>query len=128
MIIETSAIVAILLKEPGYEQLMEKVGQAGVVGVGTPTLTEAGIVLTARLGPLGMSMLGRFIQESGLIVVPFGSPHWGIAVDAFDRFGKGRHPAALNFGDGMSYATARLAKQPLLAVGQDFVQTDLELA
>ena len=128
MILDTSAIIAILLKEPGHERLVAKLGQAGAIGVGAPTLTEAGIVLTARLGPAGMSMLGRLIQESGASIVPFGGDHWKAAVDAFDRFGKGRHPAALNFGDCLSYATASLARQPLLAIGQDFAQTDLDLA
>ena len=128
MIIDTSAIVAILLREPGYELLVAKLGQAPVVGIGAPTLAETGIVLTARLGPVGMSMLGRLIQESGSSIVPFGAAHWQAAVDAFDRFGKGRHPAGLNFGDCLSYALASLSNQPLLAVGEDFAQTDLDLA
>lgn len=128
MIVDTSAMLAILLKEQGHERLVALLGKADAIGVGAPTLAEAGIVLTARLGPVGMSMLGRLIQECGAIVVPFGSAHWTVAVDAFDRFGKGRHPAALNFGDCMSYATAKLARKPLLAVGRDFVQTDLDVA
>ncbi len=128
MIIDTSAILAILLKEPDYAQLVAKLAQARVVGVGAPTMVEAGIVLTARLGPTGMGMLARLMQEGGVSIVPFGAAHWTAAVDAFDRYGKGRHPAALNFGDCLSYATASLARKPLLAIGQDFAQTDLELA
>jgi ribonuclease VapC len=128
MIIDTSAILAILLHEPGHEALVVKVGGAAVVGVGAPTLAEASAVLTSRLGPSGLSMLGRLIQESGATVVPFGATHWQIAVDAFNRFGKGRHPAALNFGDCLTYAIARAARQPLLAVGDDFTRTDLDMA
>ena len=128
MIVDTSAIIAILLKEPGYEALVAKAIQPGPIAVGAPTLTEAGIVLTARLGGAGLSMLRRLLQELDIGVVPFGPVHWQVAVDAFDRYGKGRHPAALNFGDCMSYATASVAKQPLLAIGQDFVHTDLDLA
>jgi len=128
MIVDTSAIIAILLKEPNHARLVAKLGRASRVGIGAPTLAETGVVLTARLGPSGLSMLGRFLQESGAIVVPFGGAHWLAAVDAFDRFGKGRHPAALNFGDCLSYAMASLARQPLLAVGRDFPQTDLDLA
>lgn len=128
MIIDSSAIIAILLREPGYERLMVAFESARVVGVGAPTLVETGIVLTARLGPAGMSILSRFLQESGAVIVPFGPAHWQTAVDAFDRFGKGRHPAALNFGDCLSYATATMAGQPLLAVGLDFPLTDLQLA
>ena len=63
----------------------------------------------------------------GIAIVPFTDLHWQRTIDAFARFGKGRHPAALNFGDCMSYATAALARQPLLCVGDDFRKTDLEL-
>jgi ribonuclease VapC len=60
--------------------------------------------------------------------VPFGEGHWPVAVDAFIRFGKGRHPASLNFGDCLTYAVARLADQPLICVGDDFAKTDLTTA
>jgi ribonuclease VapC len=61
-------------------------------------------------------------------VIPFGEDHWQEALTAFDRFGKGRHPADLNYGDCLTFATARVARQPLLAVGNDFPLTDLNLA
>jgi ribonuclease VapC len=61
-------------------------------------------------------------------VVPFDEGHWREALAAFIRFGKGRHPAGLNFGDCLSYATATIAAQPLLAVGEDFAKTDLVVA
>ena len=61
-------------------------------------------------------------------MVPFGELHFGAAVEAWLRFGKGRHPAALNFGDCMSYAVAKVANTPLLFVGEDFPQTDIEIA
>jgi len=61
-------------------------------------------------------------------VIEFGEHHWSVALGAFSRFGKGRHPAALNFGDCMTYAIAEVARRPLLCVGEDFAQTDLELA
>src|SRR5581483_4641869 len=95
--------------------------------VGGPTLAETGIVLTARLGPSGRTLLARFVQETGLVVVPFGDEHWAAAIDAFLRFGKGRHPAALNFGDCLTYAVARLAGEPLLCLGDDFAKTDLQV-
>jgi ribonuclease VapC len=63
-----------------------------------------------------------------VLVIPFGEPHWSAAATAFIRFGKGRHPAALNYGDCMTYATARVAERPLLYVGNDFAQTDIEAA
>jgi ribonuclease VapC len=128
VILDSSAIVAILLREPGHESLLERLAEAQQAGVGAPTLAGAGIVLSARLGVTGKTLLARFVQESGLVIVPFGDEHWRAAIDAFLRFGKGRHPAGLNFGDCLAYAAASLAGQPLLCRGDDFAQTDIELA
>jgi len=128
MIIDTSAIVALLFKEPGYEELVDKLSDADSLGIGTPTLAETGIVLSARLGPGGKTVLARLIQELGILQIPFGEAHWQEAVDAYERFGRGRHPAGLNFGDCISYATAKLAGQQLLYVGKDFSKTDIEKA
>lgn len=127
MIVDSSAIVAILLREPGYELMLSSVEQAETAKAGAPTLADTGIVLVARLGVPGKTLLARFIAESGLSVVPFGTEHWPVAVDAFARYGKGRHPAALNFGDCLTYAIARLADEPLLCKRNDFAQTDLRL-
>ncbi len=128
MILDSSAIVAALLREPGHERVIDTVGDAPAAGAGTPTLTETGIVLTARIGPAGRTLLVRFLDESGVAPVAFDEDHVRVAIDAFDRYGKGRHRAGLNFGDCMAYATAKLAGRPLLCVGEDFSQTDLELA
>jgi ribonuclease VapC len=84
--------------------------------------------MSSRAGPRGRTLLARLVQEAGLAVIPFTEPHAATAVDAFLRFGRGRHPAALNFGDCMMYATAFLADEPLLCVGDDFDQTDLRIA
>jgi ribonuclease VapC len=67
-------------------------------------------------------------MEGSIAMVPFGEEHYSAAVEAWLRYGKGRHKAALNFGDCMSYATAKLSNQPLLCSGKDFSQTDLQLA
>ena len=128
MIVDSSAVVSVLLREPGYESLLERLSREQATGIGGPTLAETGIVLTARLGATGRTYLARFLQESGLVVVPFGEEHWRAAVDAFVRFGRGRHAAGLNFGDCLTYATARLAGESLLCVGDDFAKTDLALA
>lgn len=128
MIVDTSALLAIVFKEPGYEALIEKLLAPGRRGVGTPTLAEAGIVLTARLEGDAEALLSGMLQQFEVVPVPFGDGHWRAAVEAFHRFGKGRHPAALNFGDCMSYATAKLADRPLLFVGEDFSKTDLRAA
>lgn len=125
MIVDTSAVVAIFLKEPGWEKLFSLLSAAPDAGMGSPTLAETGIELTARLGYDARGALLRFVQEFGIVDVPFGELHWRAAVEAYSRFGKGRHKAGLNFGDCITYATARLADQPLLFVGEDFSQTDL---
>ncbi len=99
MILDTSAVVAIVMKEPGYEELLQRMASSDPA-IGTATLAETAIV-------------------------PFGESHCGAAVDAWLRYGKGRHPAALNFGDCLSYTVARLANEPLLFVGDDFALTDI---
>jgi ribonuclease VapC len=128
VILDSSAILAILLEEPGVDQLLLKLRGASLIAVGGPTLAETGIVLSSRLGIDARAFIGRFLQELSVTVLPFGERHWLEAVGAFRCFGKGRHPAALNLGDCMSYAVARLANQPLLCVGKDFPKTDLNLA
>ena len=127
MIVDASALVAIVLREPGWDALVEALS-ASPAGVGAPTLVEAGLVLTAKLGPGGRSLLARLVQEARIDVVPFTDEHWPIAIHAYARFGKGRHPAGLNFGDCLTYAVASLAGQPLLYVGEDFARTDLPRA
>ena len=126
MIVDTSAIIGVAFKEPGYEELIEKLAGADYLGIGTPSLAETGMVLSARLGVGAKSLLARLLQEFGIAEVPFGEAHWREAVDAYERFGRGRHPAKLNFGDCLSYATAKLAGQPLLFLGEDFKKTDIE--
>jgi ribonuclease VapC len=127
LILDSSAVLAILFREPGFEKLADKLAAASNPGIGAPTLAETGIVLAARLGIESRPLLASFLMERGVAIVPFGEAHWRSAVDAYQRFGKGRHPAGLNFGDCMSYATARLADQPLLCAGTDFAKTDLRL-
>ena len=128
MIIDTSAIVSILLKEPEHAHLVDLLVVDPRPAVSSATLVETGIVLSARLKEDARGLLARFLREAGIDVVPFGESHYSAAVDAWLRFGKGRHPAALNFGDCLSYATASLAGEPLLCLGDDFSKTDLELA
>jgi ribonuclease VapC len=128
LILDTSALVAIVIREPGWERLLDRVTEAPAAGVGAPTLAEAGLVLTGRIELEGKRLLALFVMEFEIVVVTFGDAHWKVAVDAFRRFGKGRHPAGLNFGDCLSYATAKLAGQPLLCTGKDFARTDLEIA
>jgi ribonuclease VapC len=120
--------VAIALGEREVDDLLEKLMAASAIGLGTPSLAEAGVVLSARLGRDPRGILARLIQELGIVPIPFGDEHWKEAIEAYRRYGKGGHRAALNFGDCLAYATAKLAAQPLLCTGTDFSRTDLPLA
>ena len=128
MIVDSSAIVAMVVREPGWEGLIARLGADEAPAIGAPTLAEVGLVLTAKIGAEARTILSRFLQETSLTVVPFGEEHWPVAIEAYRRFGKGRHAAALNFGDCLTYAVARLSGQPLLFVGEDFSKTDLPSA
>jgi ribonuclease VapC len=128
MIVDSSAIVAIFLQELGYEILINKLSETDRVGIGAPTLVECGIVLSARLDQDARGLLERFLREANIVTVPFTDEHFGVAIGAWRKFGKDRHPAALNFGDCLTYAVAKLANMPLLFIGDDFPQTDLLLA
>ena len=128
MIVDTSAVIAIVFKEPGQEELIHKMSEAEYLGIGTPTLAETGRVLSARLQAGGRTLLARLCQELGLVQIPFGDAHWRDAVEAYERFGRCRHSARLYFGDCLSYATAKLAGQALRCAGEDFSKTDLEIA
>lgn len=127
MIIDTSAVIAIVNHERDHASVRQALVRAPILRMGAPTHVEAGAVLVSRLGLRGLTVLARFIQENRIEISPFTDLHSDIAIDAYKRFGKGRHPASLNLGDCHTYATARLAREPLLFVGNDFSQTDLDL-
>lgn len=126
MILDTSAIVAVLLQEPERTEFIGRIENASWVGVGAPTLAEASVVLTRRTDD--PRLLEGFLVRTLTIVVPFEREHWLAAAHAWSTFGKGRHPAQLNFGDCLAYATAKVAGEPLLCKGDDFAKTDIELA
>jgi ribonuclease VapC len=128
VIVDTSALIAITFREPGHLGLITKLASAASAGIGTPTLAEAGLVLAARLRRDPRDLLVRLLGEFSIEEVPFGDVHWKEAVDAYLRFGRRRHKAQLNFGDCLTYAVARLAGEPLLFTGNDFTETDLEVA
>jgi len=128
VILDASALIAIVLDEPEREILVAKINAADTIAVGAPTLVEAGIVLSARAGQDVSAVLMELLASADAIVIEFGQRHWREAVSAWGRFGKGRHPAGLNFGDCLTYATALVAGQLLLAKGDDFTQTDIPLA
>ena len=128
MIIDSSALVAIVLQEPEADRLLQRMRDASYLAIGAATLLKTGIVLSARLREDARGLLARVLQESGITVVDVTEAHFGVAMDAWLRYGKGRHPASLNFGDCMSYAISVVAGAPLLCIGDDFPQTDCVLA
>ena len=127
MIIDTSAIVTVLLREVDSDRVLDQLESVDVCRVGAPTLVETGMVMTGKMGDDGRMLLLAFLADQNIDVLSFNDAHWRVAQSAFVRFGKGRHPAALNLGDCFTYATAYVAGEPLLCVGNDFAKTDLEL-
>ena len=128
MILDSSALVAIALDEPERPSLIAKINAADTVAIGAPTLVEAGIVLSARIGQDAGGVLAELIEAVDAVVVECGPQHWRAAIAAWWRYGKGRHAAGLNFGDCLAYAMAVVSGEPLLAKGDDFPKTDVPLA
>src|ERR1700735_14051 len=127
MIIDSSAVLAVVGGQPGDERIVHEIAASTGTRIGAPTQLETGIVLMARLGPRGRTVLARLLQENAIQTVAFDEGHAAVALDAYSRFGKGRHSAALTFGDCCTYATASIASAELLCVGNDFRHTDLPL-
>jgi len=128
MTIDSSALVAIIFAEAGHLDLVDRVLEADHARVGAPTLVETSIVVAARSGKPISGIVEGVVEELGVTIVPFGEAEWRAARDAYLRFGRGRHPAGLNFGDCLAYATALVARDTLLYVGRDFGKTDIVAA
>ena len=126
MVIDTSALIAVLLGEPEAEAVAAL--EASIVVVPAATLVEAGIVAESRLGPDGALDLTTLLEEAEVAVEPFTQGDARAALDARRRFGNGRHPAGLNLGDCFAYAVAARRGDSLLFVGDDFAQTDVRPA
>lgn len=125
MVLDSSVLIAIIMAEPGSEDLLSKVRNTTPVCIAAPSLVETAMVLSRRLAGNPLPLLLELLRELEVEVVPFTAEHTRAAVRAFVTFGKGRHPAALNFGDCLTYAVASVANQPLLSVGNDYARTDL---
>jgi ribonuclease VapC len=125
MTLDSSALVAILFAEPGHLELVDKILDAEHVRIGAPTLVEASLVFAGRRKAASADEAEGLVRELGVTVVAFGEREWKAAVRAFLKFGRGRHPASLNFGDCLAYASASIAGDTLLFVGDDFAKTDI---
>ncbi len=126
MVLDTSAMVAILVSEPEADRLVAAVDADHTRLVSAATVVEASLVILGRFGEAGEPQLDRLLRTIGAEVVPVGEEQVGIARDAALRYGRGRHAAALNFGDCFSYALSIARNEPLLFVGDDFSKTDVE--
>lgn len=127
MVIDTSALIAILQGEPTAERLLAAVEADQRRLVSAATVVEASFVVLGRFGEAGDSQLDRLLRTLGVDVVPVGEEQALLAREAGLRFGRGRHPAALKFGDCFSYALSVVRAEPLLFVGEDFSQTDVDI-
>ncbi len=127
MVIDTSAIMAMLLGEPSAERLIAAVESDPRRLVSAATVVEASLVMLGRYGEAGEPPLDRLFRSLGAAVVPVDEAQVALARDAALRYGRGRSPASLNFGDCFSYALAVASDEPLLFVGDDFSKTDVEV-
>ncbi|NLH82936.1 MAG: type II toxin-antitoxin system VapC family toxin [Phyllobacteriaceae bacterium] len=123
--LDTSVILTMALDEPEAEQFRSLVGREALV-IGWPTLLEARMVLTGKGFPNAQAIVAQLVDLPRLTAIAFGERHYHAAERAFEAFGKGRHPAALNMGDCFAYAVSKVARAPLLFKGGDFSQTDVE--
>lgn len=126
-VVDTSAIVAVLLEEPGSEAIERELLQGPCV-MSAATRVELGIVVEARAGAAGTQLLEELLARIDIRIAPVDEDQARDALVCWRRFGKGRHEAALNFGDTFAYALARQTGQPLLHVGNDFSRTDITAA
>jgi ribonuclease VapC len=125
MVLDTSALLALLLDEPEAEDFRTAVEEDTTRLVSAATLLETALVIEARKGEPGGRELDTLIQKADVVVVPVDAEHVSEARRAYRRFGKGRHAAGLNFGDVFAYALARTAGEALMFKGEDFAKTDI---
>jgi len=125
MVLDSSALLVLLLDEPEAEDFRAAVEEDTTRLVSAATLLETALLIEARKGEPGGRELDALIHKAEVVVVPVDAEHVSEARRAYRRFGKGRHAAGLNFGDLFAYALARTAGEPLLFKGDDFTKTDV---
>jgi ribonuclease VapC len=127
MVIDTSALLAIFLAEPERKPFLDSILQSETRMISAANVLETGIVLEARRGESAGREFDLFLVRANLQIVSVDSEQAEIARSAWRKYGKGRHRAALNFGDCFAYALAKSSGEPLLAKGTDFVATDIDV-
>ncbi len=128
MIVDSSAVCAILLRETDGPYFEEALFRVHGLRMSAFNVLESAIVLESRLGPAGGVEFDGFLQRESIEIVPVTAEHVTAARRAWREFGKGNHPAALNLGDCLAYALSRITQEPLLYKGQDFPHTDVHSA
>lgn len=128
MVIDTSAVAAILFGEPDAEAIAARIAADPVRLISAATALECGIVIESEYGEEGARELDLLLLRCAIEVIPFNAEQLAVARHAYRTFGKGRHPAALNYGDCFSYALSKTSGEPLLFKGQDFAETDIRAA
>lgn len=128
MIVDTSALMTVILGEAEAELFLAQMSGSTELSVSAATVVEAGIVAEAKGGREAADDLEALLGELECEVVPLDPEQATVAVEAWRRFGKGRHPAGLNLGDCFAYAAAKVSGRPLLFKGDDFTQTDISAA
>ena len=126
--VDTSALTAILLGEPDAFGLLSALSAVPRIGLCAPNRTELLVVIQTRLGDAGVQRATQFLHREQIHTIALDEALADSAADAYRRFGKGRHPAGLNFGDCFSYALATQEQVPLLFKGDDFSKTDVRVA
>jgi len=127
LVVDSSALVSILLGEPAKSRLAEIIAGARGPLMSAGSVVEVLIVADGRAGAAGVAEARRIVDEAGIVVMPVDGPTALEAHRAWQRFGKGNHPAGLNYGDCFTYALAARTELPVLCVGDDFARTDLEV-
>lgn len=125
LVLNTSAAVAVILGEPGSDELAGHLEDALVRLMPAAIRVELGIVIEARLWPTGQDIVERFLRDAKIDIMPVDADLAARAVSGWRRYGKGRHPAGLNFGDCFSYALAERTGHPVLCTGGNFAATDI---
>jgi len=125
VIMDSSAVIAIIFGESGYEDLARVVASARVCRLSAASFLETSIVAESLAGDRGIRLFDSFLQKSSVVIEPVTEEHALLARQGYSDYGKGRHPAGLNFGDCFSYALAKATGEPLLFKGDDFRKTDV---
>ena len=125
MIVDSSALIAILFNEPDRASLVAKMASASSLSVSAASVLESAMVLEGNRGLGASADLDDLIRRTRMRIIPFDLEQLEIARKAFELYGKGRHPAGLNFGDCISYALAKWTGEALLYKGEDFTFTDV---